>query len=273
MIFDVLTLFPEMFASPLQESILGRAIKQGILQVRAHNLRHWALGRHQTTDDSPYGGGDGMVMKPEPLGRALTALKEGSAEVKVLLLTPQGQLFKQDHAKRLAAESRLIFVCGRYEGFDERIRQSLVDEEFSIGDFVLTGGELPAMVMIDAIARYLPGVLGSSSSADCDSFTDGLLEYPQYTRPPVYNGLSVPKVLLSGDHGRIAAWRREQQLLRTLERRPDLLDGAVLSHDDREVLERLRQQQNSQFSARNELFTKNSKIHDFSGSLLEEEKE
>ena len=242
MIFDVLTLFPGMFASPLQESILGRAIKQELLQVRTHNLRDWAEGKHLSTDDAPFGGGDGMVMKPEPITRAVAELKQKEPTAKVLLMTPQGVPFKQQHARELAGEPGLIFLCGRYEGFDERVRQTLVDAEFSIGDFVLTGGELPAMVMIDAISRYLPGVLGSSDSAEADSFSDGLLEYPQYTRPAVFNGMSVPEILLSGDHGKIASWRREQQLLRTLQRRPELLENVSLSDQDRKVLERLRKE-------------------------------
>jgi tRNA (guanine37-N1)-methyltransferase len=242
MIFDVLTLFPAMFDSPFQESILGRAIRQGLLELHAHNLRDWAEGKHLTTDDSPYGGGAGMVMKPEPVARALEEIKQRSPGSKVLLMTPQGRPFSQTHAAELATENGLIFVCGRYEGFDERIRQTLVDEEYSIGDFVLTGGELPAMVMIDAIARHLPGVLGSSGSAAGDSFSDGLLEYPQYTRPAVFNGIAVPEVLLSGDHGRIARWRREQQLLRTLQRRPELLEGLELSDEDRDILDKLKRQ-------------------------------
>ncbi len=242
MIFDVLTLFPDMFSSPLQESILGRAIKQKLLQVRTHNLRDWAEGKHLSTDDAPYGGGDGMVMKPEPIARAVSDLKRESPGAKVLLMTPQGIPFKQQHASDLAAESGLIFLCGRYAGFDERVRQTLVDAEFSIGDFVLTGGELPAMVMIDAISRHLPGVLGSSDSVENDSFGDGLLECPQYTRPAVFAGMSVPDVLLSGDHGKVAVWRREQQLLRTLQRRPDLLETAVLSAEDKKILEQLSKQ-------------------------------
>ncbi|MFO7577949.1 MAG: tRNA (guanosine(37)-N1)-methyltransferase TrmD [Pelovirga sp.] len=242
MLFDVITLFPEMFESPLRESILGRAQRQGLMDVRLHQLRNWAQGKHLTTDDAPYGGGDGMVMKPEPLWRAVTDLKQQQPRSRVLLMSPQGTPFTQAHAQRLSAASGLIFLCGRYAGFDERIRATLVDEEFSIGDFVLTGGELPALVMIDAIARHLPGVLGSSDSVASDSFTDGLLEYPQYTRPAVFNGLAVPEVLLSGDHGRIDRWRREQQLLRTLQRRPDLLEKADLSEADRQILERLRAQ-------------------------------
>ncbi len=242
MIFDVLTLFPGMFSSPLQESILGRAIKQELLQVRTHNLRDWAEGKHLSTDDAPYGGGDGMVMKPEPIARAIADLKRKSLGTKVLMMSPQGVPFRQQHARSLAAESGLIFLCGRYAGFDERVREALVDAEFSIGDFVLTGGELPAMVMIDAISRHLPGVLGSSDSAENDSFGDGLLESPQYTRPAVFNGMAVPEILLSGDHGKVASWRREQQLLRTLQRRPDLLESVTLSAEDKKILERLRKQ-------------------------------
>ncbi len=242
MIFDVLTLFPDMFSSPLQESILGRAIKQKLFEVRTHNLRDWAEGKHLSTDDAPYGGGDGMVMKPEPIARAVSDLKRESPGAKVLLMTPQGVPFKQQHASDLAAESGLIFLCGRYAGFDERVRQTLVDAEFSIGDFVLTGGELPAMVMIDAISRHLPGVLGSSDSVENDSFGDGLLECPQYTRPAVFAGMSVPDVLLSGDHGKVAVWRRQQQLLRTLQRRPELLEIAALSAEDKKILEQLRKQ-------------------------------
>jgi len=240
MIFDVLTLFPDMLVSPLQESILGRASKQQLLQVRLHNLRDWAEGKHQTTDDTPYGGGDGMVMKPEPVARALAQLKSKSPRAKVLLMTPQGTPFSHQHACELAKEEGLIFLCGRYEGFDERIRQTLIDAEYSIGDFVLTGGELPTLVMIDAISRFIPGVLGGSDSAEIDSFSDGLLEYPQYTRPAVFKGMAVPEILLSGDHGKIARWRREQQLVRTWQRRPDLLQTAPLSADDLKILEQLQ---------------------------------
>lgn len=240
MIFDVLTLFPAMFDSPMDESILGRAVRQQLLDFQVHNLRDWAEGKHLQADDAPYGGGDGMVMKPEPVGRALAALKQKAPNSRVLLMTPQGQPFNQGHAKRLAQEDGLIFLCGRYAGFDERIRESMIDDEFSLGDFVLTGGELPAMVMIDAISRHLTGVLGNTSSAGTDSFADGLLEFPQYTRPADYQGMKVPGVLLSGDHGKIAEWRREQQLRRTLQRRPDLLDTAELSNKDLELIEELR---------------------------------
>lgn len=239
MIFDVLTLFPGMFASPFRESILGKAVERDLIEIRVHHLRDWAEGRHQVTDDTPYGGGDGMVMKPEPVARALDDLRTRSRGSKVLLMTPQGEPFDQKQAVSLGGEDGLIFVCGRYEGFDERIR-SLVDAEYSIGDFVLTGGELPAMVMIDAISRLVPGVLGGASSAAADSFSDGLLEYPQYTRPAEFRGMQVPDVLLSGNHAAIARWRRRQQLKRTLARRPSLLEDAALSDEDRQLLGEIR---------------------------------
>ncbi len=229
--FDVVTLFPQMFVSPFADSIIAKAVDKGLIQIQAHNLRDWAEGRHQVTDDTPYGGGAGMVMKPEPICRAIESLQRRQTGTKVLLMSPQGQPFNQQAAQSLAAESGLIFVCGRYEGFDERIR-SYVDAEYSVGDFVLTGGELPAMVIIDAVARLLPGVLGSAGSAEADSFSDGLLEHPHYTRPAEFAGHSVPEVLRSGNHARIAAWRRSQQLQRTLQRRPDLLDDAQLSDSD-----------------------------------------
>ena len=229
---DILTLFPELFASPFAESILGKAQERGLLSIESHNLRNWAQGKHKITDDTPYGGGDGMVFKPEPIARALQDLRTQRPKARVVLMTPQGRTFSQQDAQRLSCEQGLILVCGRYEGVDERIR-SLVDEELSIGDFILTGGEPAAMVVVDAVARLIPGVLGSSGSAAGDSFSDGLLEYPQYTRPAEFEGQAVPDVLLSGNHAAIADWRRREQLRRTLERRPDLLDSAVLSDDDR----------------------------------------
>ncbi|WP_027715911.1 tRNA (guanosine(37)-N1)-methyltransferase TrmD [Desulfuromonas sp. TF] len=238
--FDVLTLFPAMIDSPFAGSILGKAVEKGLIRIAAHNLRDWAEGRHKVTDDAPYGGGDGMVMKPEPVARALSQLKVDSPGARVLLMTPQGVPFRQSDAQALSREEGLIFVCGRYEGFDERIR-SMVDAEYSLGDFVLTGGELAAMVMIDAVARLIPGVLGSSGSALGDSFADGLLEYPHYTRPVEFEGRRVPEVLLSGNHAEIARWRRRQQLKRTLRRRPDLLPGARLSEEDRRFLAELKQ--------------------------------
>lgn len=236
--FKVLTLFPDMFQSPFADSIIGKAVDKGLIEISSHYLRDWAEGRHKVTDDSPYGGGDGMVIKPEPVDRALEALKADAPGARVLLMSPQGRRFSQADAERLSREEALIFVCGRYEGFDERVR-TLVDEELSIGDFVLTGGELAAMVIIDATARLVPGVLGNAGSAQGDSFSDGLLEFPHYTRPVEFKGMRVPDVLLSGNHALIDRWRRREQLRRTLQRRPDLLDSAPLSADDRKVLARL----------------------------------
>jgi tRNA (guanine37-N1)-methyltransferase len=239
--FDVLTLFPAMLQGPLAESILGKAQGAGLITVGVHPLRDWAAGRHQVTDDTPCGGGDGMVMKVEPIARAVRELQDRNPGARVLLMSPQGQPFRQADAVRLSHEPGLIFVCGRYEGFDERVR-TLVDEELSLGDFILTGGEPAALAIIDAIARLLPGVLGAAGSAAQDSFSDGLLEYPQYTRPVEFEGLRVPEVLLSGNHQAIAAWRRREQLRRTLTRRPDLLEHACLSKTDLKVLEELRQE-------------------------------
>lgn len=239
MTFDVLTLFPAMFDSPFAASVLGKAGEKGLICITAHYLRDWATGKHQVTDDAPYGGGDGMVLKPEPVASALEDLRRLRPGAKVLLMTPQGVPFRRGHARELAQEPGLIFVCGRYEGFDERIRP-LVDAEYSLGDFVLTGGELAAMVMIDAVARLLPGVLGASGSAESDSFEDGLLEHPHYTRPVEFRGSRVPDVLLSGNHAAIARWRRREQLRRTLLRRPELLEQAALTAGDRKELAALR---------------------------------
>lgn len=237
--FDILTLFPAMLEGPLNASILGKAVDKKLITVKLHNLRDWAEGRHQVTDDTPYGGGDGMVMKVEPVAFALRDLKKQSPQSRVLLMSPQGKPFQQADAERYAHAPGLILVCGRYEGYDERIR-SLVDEEVSLGDFVLTGGELAAAVILDATARMTPGVLGAEGSALTDSFSDGLLEYPQFTRPAEFNGARVPDVLLSGNHQAIARWRRQEQLRRTLERRPELLDKAPLSEEDRRFLAELQ---------------------------------
>lgn len=229
MIFDILTLFPGMFAGPLTESILKRAQEAGLIQVRLHNIRDWATDRHRTTDDAPYGGGPGMVMKAEPLAaciRAVLALPpEAATPPPVILLTPDGEVFTQAMAQELAALERLVLVCGRYEGIDERVREALITRELSIGDYVLTGGELAAMVVVDAVARLVPGVIDTESLAE-ESHSDGLLEYPHYTRPPVWEGRPVPPVLVSGHHGEVAKWRRRERLRRTLLRRPDLLERA-----------------------------------------------
>lgn len=234
---DILTLFPEMFAGPFDASIIKRARDSGLVQIEFHNLREWGLGRHRVVDDYPYGGGAGMVMRPEPLFEAVEAIKAGSGDSpRVVLLTPQGRLFSQAVADELAQEERLVLVCGHYEGIDERVREHAVTDQISIGDYVLTGGELPAMVVVDAVVRRLPGVLGSEDSASEDSHAKGLLEYPHYTRPPEYRGWAVPEILLSGNHGQIARWRREQSLLRTARQRPDLLSGADLTGEDRRFL-------------------------------------
>ncbi len=237
--FDVFTLLPEVFPPYLDTSILQRARERGLIEVRVHNIRDFTHDRHHTTDDIPYGGGGGMVMKPEPLVEAVEtvlALQPGVLpDYPVILLTPQGRVFHQGIAAELAQHSRLTLICGRYEGVDERVR-GIVSDELSIGDYVLTGGELPALLVIDAVSRLLPGVLGDPDGALDDSHASGLLEYPHYTRPPQFRGEPVPDVLLSGDHARIARWRREQSLLRTLERRPDLLGKAELSASDRKFL-------------------------------------
>jgi len=218
---DVLTLFPAMFAGPLDESIIMRARKKGLLDLNIHQLRDWAHDRHKTVDDKPFGGGPGMLMKAEPLFEAVESLKR--AETKVILLSPSGRKFTQEIARELAKEKDLLLVTGHYEGFDERVREALADDELSIGDYVLTNGALPAMVVIDAVMRLLPGVLGDDDSSSDESFSHGLLEYPQYTRPAEFRGMKVPEVLLNGNHAKIEKWRREQAKLRTKERRPDLL--------------------------------------------------
>jgi tRNA (guanine37-N1)-methyltransferase len=242
MIFEILTLFPEMFDSYLATSILGRAIAQGNIQVRCHNIRDFTTDKHRMTDDAPYGGGSGMVMKPEPLVRGLEAV-QGTDETRarVILLSPQGRLFDQKLARELSRLPRLIMVCGKYEGVDERVRVLGVDEEISIGDYILTGGELAAMVILEATARLLPGVLGDEASTQEESFEEGLLEYPHYTRPREFMGCQVPDVLLSGNHQEIAAWRRRKAIEGTFEKRPDLLGSANLTEEDRECLERIKQ--------------------------------
>jgi tRNA (guanine37-N1)-methyltransferase len=237
--FDVFTLFPEIFEPYLVTSILQRAQERGLLHVSLHNIRDWTTDRHRTTDDIPYGGGGGMVMKPEPIFRAVESVLGETPPCPVILLSPQGRPFTQATAMELAQVERLALICGRYEGVDERVRQHLVNDELSIGDFVLTGGELPALVVIDAVTRLLPGVLGDPDAAGKDSYAEGLLEGPHYTRPAEFRGWSVPDVLRSGDHARVARWRREMALRRTWERRRDLLDEADLSSEDRSFLNRL----------------------------------
>ncbi|WP_212978861.1 tRNA (guanosine(37)-N1)-methyltransferase TrmD [Paenibacillus azoreducens] len=241
---DVLTLFPEMMDGVFHSSILGKAQEKGIVNLNAVNFREYSSSKHGTVDDTPYGGGGGMVLKPEPIFSAVEdLLSQTSAAPRVILMCPQGETFTQQKAEELAAEEHLIFICGHYEGYDERIREHLVTDELSIGDYVLTGGELPAMVAIDSVVRLLPGVLGNETSAVTDSFSTGLLEYPHYTRPAEFRGWKVPDILLSGHHANIELWRREQALKRTLERRPDLLEQVELTDQDRKMIKRLRQEQ------------------------------
>lgn len=231
--FDILTLFPGMFDGPLTESIIKRAVEKDLIEVRLHNIRDYAEGKHRVTDDYPFGGGAGMVMKVEPIAACIESVRRDRPASKVILTSPRGRRLNHGIVRELAAEEGLIVICGRYEGVDERVRELFVDDEISIGDYVLTGGELAAMVLVDAVSRFVPGVLGCGSSAETDSFADGLLEYPQYTRPDEFRGIAVPDVLLSGNHGEIARWRRQESLRITLEKRPDLLEGAGLSDADR----------------------------------------
>jgi tRNA (guanine37-N1)-methyltransferase len=238
MIFDILTIFPQLPSSVLAEGILGKAVKEGKVTVRIINLRDYTTDKHQVTDDRPYGGGEGMVMKPEPIYRAIQAMKAEDAGTRVVLLSPQGRLYTQAVAREMSTYNHLFIICGRYEGIDERILH-FVDDEISIGDYVLSGGELAALVLIESTTRLLPGVLGSPDSAARDSFMDGLLKYPQFTRPQVWQELEVPSVLLSGDHEKIALWRRKEALKQTLLKRPDMLKTANLSAGDRRLLEEI----------------------------------
>ncbi len=257
--FDIFTLFPSIFESPLQESILKRAIEAGLLDVRVHNIRDYTTDKHRVTDDYPYGGGGGMVMKPEPIFEAVeTVLANAKSQrsnsklqssnptpakravqfpIPIILLTPQGRVFNQAIARELALHERIALICGRYEGVDERVREHLATDEISIGDYVLTGGELAALVIVDAVSRLLSGVLGDAGAPADDSHAEGLLEYPHYTRPPEFRGWAVPDVLLSGHHAEIDRWRRRQSLLRTLRRRPDLLARAALTEEERRWLD------------------------------------
>lgn len=232
---DVITLFPEFFTGPLDVGMMQRAREKGLLDLRLWQLREFTHDRHQTVDDTPYGGGAGMVMKPEPLVEAIEAVRARGPKGPAILLTPQGRLLTQQWVRERAEEERLILICGRYEGVDERVR-SFVDEELSVGDYLLTGGEYGALIVIDAVVRLVPGVLGSSDSPVEESFSDGLLEYPQYTRPPVFRGMEVPQVLTTGNHGEIARWRRRESLRRTWLRRPDLLAGAALSPEEERLI-------------------------------------
>lgn len=240
--FDIFTLFPAMFEGPFGDSIIQRATEAGLLEIHLHNIRDYASGRHKVTDDYPYGGGGGMVMKPEPIFAAVEAVlgSEPQSVCPIVLMDPQGRRFTQAMADEFAALPRLALLCGHYEGVDERVREHLVTDEVSIGDYVLTGGELPAMIIVDAVARLLPGVLGNPVGAAQDSIASGLLEGPQYTRPVDFRGWRVPDILLSGHHAEVAKWRRRQALRRTLERRPDLLATATLNANDQKYLSEVR---------------------------------
>jgi tRNA (guanine37-N1)-methyltransferase len=246
--FDILTLFPSFFESPLRQSIVKRAREAGLISIALHNIRDYATDKHRTTDDTPYGGGGGMIMKPEPIFAAVEAILEDkgpgehSPSSPVILLSPQGRLFTQEIAREFSKHRHLILICGHYEGVDERVRQHLVTDEISIGDYVLTGGEVPALVVVEAVTRLVPGVLGDPGATFEDSHAEGLLEYPHYTRPPVFRGHKVPEVLLSGDHAAVIRWRRQQALRRTWQRRPDLLNKARLSEADRAFLRQLEEE-------------------------------
>ena len=242
MFFDILTLFPEMFTGPFDESIIKRAREKGIIEINLINIRDYTTDKHNTADDTPYGGGAGMVMKVEPIYRAWQDLQKERGDVPVIMMSPQGRRLDQEIVKELSQEEGLILLCGHYEGIDERVRELIVTDEISIGDYVLTGGELAAMVLVDAVARMLPGVLGDEDSKIEDSFYNGLLDYPDYTRPREFMGLKVPEVLLSGNHGEIEKWRRREALKRTYLRRPDLLEKKVLSAEEIKLLEEIKQE-------------------------------
>jgi len=246
MVIDVLTLFPEMFKGPFEYSIIKRARDKGLVEINLVNIRDFSTDKHKKVDDYPYGGGPGMVLKPEPLFNAVEHLKEKKfTRQNTILMTPQGKLLNQDIVSELSKLEHIIIVCGHYEGVDERVRQCIIDEEISIGDYVLTGGELPAMVLIDAVARMIPGVLGHEEGAYEESFITGLLEYPQYTRPRNFRGMEVPEVLLSGDHKKIKEWRLKQALKRTYERRPDLLENRKLRDEELKILKIIKNEDRS----------------------------
>lgn len=234
--FDILTIFPDIFTSPFEHSILKRAREAGLIDINLVNIRDFAADRHKMTDDYPYGGGSGMVMKPEPIAKALRHVEEIASRGRVILLSPSGKRFDQAVARRLSNERHLVLICGRYEGIDERVRERFVDEEMSIGDYILTGGEFPAMVIVDAVSRLIPGVLGCAESPEEESFSRDILEYPQYTRPPEFEGMKVPDVLLSGNHAEIARWRRREALKKTILVRPDLMEKADLTDEDKRFL-------------------------------------
>lgn len=238
--FNIVTIFPEMFKSPFKESILNKAQEKGLLKINLFNLRDFAEGKHRVTDDYAYGGGGGMVMKPGPIVKAIEFIKKDKPESKVILMTPQGKTLDQAYAKSLSVEKSWIIICGHYEGVDERVREYFVDEEISIGDYVLTGGEIPAMALVDVLARHVPGVIGGENVLENDSFENHILEYPHYTRPAEFRSMRVPEVLLSGHEKNIREWRHQEALKRTLKRRPDLLEKAELNEEDKLFLETIQ---------------------------------
>jgi len=253
MVIDVITIFPQMVERIIKESILRRAQQKNIVKINIHNLRDFAWDKHSIVDDYSYGGGAGMVLKPEPIFRAVEKIvgkKKGKCKTRIILLTPQGQTFNQAKAKELSQEQHLLFICGHYEGVDERVKENLITDEVSIGDYVLTGGELPAMVIIDSVVRILPGVLNKKESFQNDSFYQGLLDYPHYTRPRRFRRKSVPALLLSGNHAQIRKWRRQEALRNTLNKRPDLLDKIILSIEDQKILEELKGKNEKRVAAR-----------------------
>jgi len=240
--FDILSIFPEMFDQFIKQGIIGRAVRDKKIIINLVNIREFGAGPHLMTDDRPFGGGDGMVMKPDTIYKALKSILVLDYERKILFLTPQGQKFNQSLAGKLTNLEQIVLICGRYEGIDERIRAEYADMEISVGDYILTGGELPAMIVVEVVSRLLPGVLGGSRSNVEESFEGNLLEYPQYTRPRVFHGQEVPPVLLSGDHNKIRLWRKAQSIKRTFERRPDLLDKLTLSEEDRNILREIKRE-------------------------------
>jgi len=246
--FDIMSVFPEMFVSPFESSLLKKAQDRGLIEIHIHDIRRFALDKHRLTDDEPYGGGGGMVMKIEPIARAIEAVNPLREDALIILLTPQGEPFSQKIAQELTKYSQLVLICGHYEGVDERVGMHLADREISIGDYILTGGELAAMVVVDAVSRLVPDVLGNENSAREDSFSGDLLEYPQYTRPAEFGDWPVPPVLLSGHHADILAWRRRESLKRTLKKRPDLIRNAAFSDEDRKMLKELEEELNTEDS-------------------------
>jgi tRNA (guanine37-N1)-methyltransferase len=244
--FDIVTIFPEIFRGVFEFGIIRRAVEAGLIEINLHDLRDYTFDRHRQVDDRPFGGGAGMVMKPEPLFRAIEAVTHAASDRTVVMLSPQGRLLTQPVVEELAGRKQVVLICGRYEGVDERVVEQLADDEISIGDYVLSGGEIPAMVVVDAVTRLIPGALGCNESAERESFADGLLDYPHYTRPAEYRGLKVPDVLVGGHHGEIEKWRRRKAMEKTLSSRPDLLERRALSEDERRLLAEILREMDKQ---------------------------